>query len=100
MSVLNIALDSVAALPAMPGNPPPAAPPGVAGPINQIMGYVKWGVLVVIVAAGFIGAGAVAGGRVFGNHGASKMGVSILLSALGGAVLYVGIYAVLTAVAG
>lgn len=100
MSVLHSVFDSVSALPAMPGNPPPAAPPGVAGPISQIMGYVKWGVLVVIIAAGFIGAGAVAGGRIFGNAGASKTGVSILMSAVGGAVLYVGIYAVLSAVAG
>ncbi|MBT8226952.1 MAG: hypothetical protein HKP61_15910 [Dactylosporangium sp.] len=81
-------------------NPPPQAPPDVEDPINQLMAYVKWGVLVVIVVAGFVGSGAVAGGRIFAHHGASKIGVGILLSALAGAVLYVGIYAIITSVTG
>jgi hypothetical protein len=81
-------------------NPPAEAPPGVSDPTNQLLGYVKWGVLLVIVAAGFVGAGAIAGGRVFAHHGASKIGISILLSAVAGAVLYAGIYAVITSVTG
>jgi hypothetical protein len=80
-------------------NPPPAAPPDVTNPVETLLGYVKWGVLVVIVTAGFVGAGAVAGGRVFAHHGASKVGIGILLSALAGAVLYVGIYAIITSIA-
>ena len=81
-------------------NPAPKAPPGVDTPVNMLMAYVKWGVLVVIISAGFVGAGAVAGGRIFAHHGASKIGVGILLAALAGAVLYVGIYAVITSVTG
>ena len=80
-------------------NPPASAPPGVSGPVEQLIGYVKWGVLVVIVAAGFVGAGAVAGGRILAHHGASKVGIGILLAALAGAVLYVGIYAIIGSIA-
>jgi len=76
------------------------APPGVSDPINQLLSYVKWGVLVIIVAAGFVGAGAIAGGRILAHHGASKVGVGILLAALAGAVTYVGIYAIITSVTG
>ncbi len=81
-----------------PPNPAPQPIPGVDGPVATLMGYLKWGVLVVIIASGFIGAGAIAGGRIFANHGASKIGVTILMSALAGAVVYVGIYAVITSV--
>ncbi|MFI5934078.1 hypothetical protein [Actinoplanes sp. NPDC051494] len=84
----------------VPGNPDPSPPPGVSGPVETLMSYVKWGVLVVIITAGFVGAGAVAGGRLFANHGASRTGLAILLSALAGAVLYAGVYALITAVAG
>ena len=71
----------------------------MSGPVEQLIGYVKWGVLVVIVAAGFVGAGAVAGGRILAHHGASKVGIGILLAALAGAVLYVGIYAIIGSIA-
>ena len=81
-----------------PPNPAPQPIPGVDGPVATLMSYLKWGVLVVIISAGFVGAGAIAGGRIFANHGASKVGVTILMSALAGAVVYVGIYAVITSV--
>ena len=81
-----------------PPNPAPQPIPGVDGPVATLMGYLKWGVLVVIIAAGFVGAGTIAGGRIFANHGASKIGVTILMSSLAGAVVYVGIYAVITSV--
>lgn len=80
-------------------NPSPAAPPGVAGKASDVISYVKWGVLLVIVIAAFVGVGAVAGGRVFGHHGASRVGMSMLISAVIAAVLYAGIYAFITATA-
>ncbi|GAA2865791.1 hypothetical protein Acy02nite_12830 [Actinoplanes cyaneus] len=100
MSVLHSVLDQLSSLPLAdtPDNPAPKAPPGAEKPINQLMGYLKWGVLAVIIAAGFVGAGAIAGGRIFANHGASKVGVGILLSALGGAVVFVGVYSIITAI--
>ena len=80
-------------------NPNPIPPPG-AQQITNVLGYVKWGVLLVIIIAAFVGVGSVAGGRVFAHHGASRVGVSILVSAVMAAVLYVGIYAFLTSITG
>ena len=45
-------------------------------------------------------AGLEPGGRVFAHHGASRVGVSILVSSIIAAVLYVGIYAFLTSITG
>lgn len=81
-------------------NPAPQAPPGVSGQMADIVGYVKWGVLLVIIVAAFVGVGSVAGGRVFAHHGASRVGVSILISSVIAAVLYVGIYKFLTSITG
>lgn len=80
-------------------NPGAAAPPGVSAKASDIVAYVKWGVLIVIVIAAFVGVGAVAGGRVFAHHGASRVGMSMLISAVIAAVLYAGIYAFITATA-
>ena len=81
-------------------NPPAAPPPGAVGPVTSIISYVKWGVLAVIFIAGFVGAGALAGGRIVGNHGASKVGVSMLVGAAAAMVVYVAIYAFLTGFGG
>lgn len=45
-------------------NPAPMAPPGIQGSVSNIVAYVKWGVLLVIMLVGFISAGAVAGVRI------------------------------------
>ncbi len=81
-------------------DPAPKAPPGIDTQVQDLLGYVKWGVLVVIIMAAFAGVGAVAGGRVFSHHGASKIGVSILVSAVISAVLYVGIYSFIASITG
>ncbi len=88
------------AIAAIVPNPSPKAPAGIGGQMADILGYVKWGVLLVIIIAAFVGVGSVAGGRVFAHHGASRVGVSILVSAVMAAVLYVGIYAFLTSITG
>jgi hypothetical protein len=77
-------------------NPDAKPPAGVSQPVTDIISYVKWGVLIVIFISALAGVGALAGGRVFGNHGASKVGVSMLLTAVGALVVYVGLYAFLT----
>lgn len=38
-------------------NPPPAPPPGMSGPVNTILGWGKWGVLIAGVAGLLICAG-------------------------------------------
>ncbi|GAA5188488.1 hypothetical protein GCM10023322_39300 [Rugosimonospora acidiphila] len=87
----------VVAAPAVP-NPKASVPPGVDKPLEQLLAYVKWGVLFIIIAAAFVGTAAIAGGRALAHHGSSKIGTTILMSAFGGAVLYVGIYALITSV--
>lgn len=81
-------------------NPSPKAPPGIADQIASVVGFVKWGVLVVIIVTAFVGVGAIAGGRVFSHHSASKVGVSILVSAVVASVLYVGIHSFVTSITG
>lgn len=81
-------------------NPGPLAPPGVSGSVSNIVAYVKWGVLLVIILVGFIGAGAVAGGRIFSHHGSSKTGQGMIVASVLAAILYAGIYAFLTSVTG
>jgi len=45
-------------------NPAPAAPPGLAGPMNTILGWGKWSVLVCGVAGVLISAGKMALGHL------------------------------------
>ncbi len=82
------------------GNPAPQAPAGIGAKANQIMGIVKWGALFVIIAAGFIGAGATAAGHFLSNQRSSQVGIKVLIGAVAAAVLYAGIYAFLTGVTG
>lgn len=98
--VLDALIQVTAAIVAAVPNPDPQPPPGVSGQMGDILGYVKWGVLLVIIVAAFVGVGSVAGGRVFAHHGASRVGVSILVSSVIASVLYVGIYAFLTSITG
>ncbi len=82
------------------GNPAPVAPAGVGAKAANIMAIVKWGALFVIIAAGFIGAGALAAGHFLSNQRSSQVGIKILIGAVSAAVLYAGIYAFLTGVTG
>jgi hypothetical protein len=77
-------------------NPPARPPDGVSQPVTSIISYLKWGVLIVILISALAGVGALAGGRVFGNHGASKVGVSMLVTSVMALVVYVGLYAFLS----
>ena len=102
MSISTVALDLMqSALLSVPMdmNPKPKPPPGLNGVDSTLMGIVKWGALIVIVAVGFIGAGAVAGGHVLGHHKSSQTGIRMLLGAVAGAVIYAVIYAFLTSIA-
>jgi hypothetical protein len=77
-------------------NPAPVAPPGMEKPTETILAYIKWIVGAIVIAAVFIGAGAIAGGKFLHNHGASRVGVGILLSAVTGVVLLGGGYALIS----
>ena len=53
----------------------PKAPPGAVDPVNEITGYVMWGVIILFGFGVLIGVGAIVGGRIFSMAHASKVGV-------------------------
>jgi hypothetical protein len=67
MSLLTAAADLLAAVP----NPPPKAPPGMAGPADQLLSWLKWTGLV----AGVVGLGMCAIMMILGRRNRSNMAV-------------------------
>lgn len=76
-------------------NPAPKAPAGASAAASTIMAIIKWGSLSVIIAGGFVGSGALVGGKIFGHHKSASMGQSILLVAVCAAVVWGMIFAFL-----
>ncbi len=66
----------------------PKAPPGATGPVNEITGYVVWGVIILFGLALIIGLGAIVAGRIFSMPHASKVGVISLVVVFVAAVAY------------
>ncbi len=69
----------------------PKAPPGAQVHVDDIMGYVLWGVLILFTLGVVISIAAVVGGRVFGMPHASKAGVvglvMVFIAAIGYLIL-------------
>lgn len=65
----------------------PKPPPGAAK-IKGIVAYIKWGAGIALLVAFFVGLIVWAGGRWVDHHRAGKIGVIMMLCALGGAILY------------
>lgn len=65
----------------------PKAPPGAQKYIDDVTGYVQWGVLTIFTVGVIIAIGAVAAGRMFAMPHASKVGiisgVVVFLAAIG-----------------
>ncbi|WP_460838061.1 hypothetical protein [Nocardioides marmoraquaticus] len=66
----------------------PKAPPGATQPVNEITGYVVWGVIILFGLALIIGLGAIVAGRIFSMPHASKVGVISLVVVFVAAVAY------------
>jgi len=66
----------------------PKAPPGATQPVNEITGYVVWGVIILFSLALIIGLGAIVAGRIFSMPHASKVGVISLVVVFVAAVAY------------
>lgn len=68
-------------------NPSPTAPPG-SEKILEIIGYIKWGAGLALVAGFFAGVLVFAGGRWVDHHRAGRIGTVMILASLAGALLY------------
>lgn len=77
----------------------PKAPPGAAK-IKGIVAYIKWGAGIALLVAFFAGLIVWAGGRWVDHHRAGKIGVIMMLCALGGAILYAIGYSLINSFAG
>lgn len=78
----------------------PQAPPGMGNWDEQILGWVKWGTLALIVVAGFVSIGAIVLSRIFAHPHGSRMGAMGLAMTVLCAVLFVTIYAIITGITG
>ena len=76
------------------------APTGIAQYTDLLMGWVKYGVAAVIIAAGFISVGAIVIGRMGSMGRAAQMGTSGLVYTVLAAIGYVTIYGILWAIVG
>jgi hypothetical protein len=68
-------------------NPPPVAPPG-AEKITQVVGYIKWGAGLALLAGFFAGVLVFAGGRWIDHHRAGRVGSTMIIASLFGGLLY------------
>ncbi|WP_017975791.1 hypothetical protein [Actinopolyspora halophila] len=80
-------------------NPGPEAPPG-ADAILGVVSNIKWGAGVALLVGFFVGVLVWAGGRWVDHHRAGKVGVVMMLCALGGGILYGIGYQLITHFAG
>jgi len=77
-----------------------SAPTGVEPYVNDILGWVKYGVIAIIIGAGFATSGALIVGK-FGQMGrAAQLGASGLFWTVIGAIAFVTIYAILNGIVG
>lgn len=78
----------------------PKAPPGAEAPVNEITGYVVWGVILLFGLSLIIGLGAIVAGRIFAMPHASKVGVISLVVVFASAVAYLVLPGMLDAILG
>lgn len=78
-----------------------AAPPdGVAAYAEEILGWVKYGVIVIIIGTGFASVGAMIVGKLSSNGRAAQVGSGGLFWSVLGAIAFVVIYGVLNGIVG
>ena len=78
----------------------PQAPPGLDTWDDQILGWVKWGTLALILISGFVSIGAIVLSRVFAHPHGSRMGAMGLAITVLCAIMFVAIYAIVTGITG
>lgn len=88
------------ALMVLAGGVCPKAPPGVQQYQDQILSWVKWGVLAVIALMFFASVGMLVWGRATHHPKGARLGFDGLMICLVGAVIYVVGYGVVSAITG
>ena len=82
------------------GNVCAAPPAGVEPYVKDILGWVKYGVIAIIIGAGFASVGAMIVGKLGSMGRAAQVGASGLFWSVLGAVAFVVIYGVLDGIVG
>lgn len=78
----------------------PEAPPGTQPFMDDVTGWVKWGVLALIVIAAVVSIGSILAGRIFSHPHASRYGAIGLVVTVVAAILYVVIPGMLSSITG
>jgi hypothetical protein len=78
----------------------PQAPPGMQTWADQILAWVKWGVLAVLAISFFVSVGMLIWGRVTHHPKGARLGFDGLMICLVGAILYVVGYVIITSITG
>ena len=78
----------------------PAAPPGMQSYQDQVVGWVKWGVIAIIIITALVSLGAIGIGKIFAMPPASSRGAIGLAVAVIMAILFVTILGVISGVIG
>lgn len=82
------------------GNVCAKAPDGVAPYVQDVLGWVKYGVIAIIIGCGFASTGAMIVGKIGSMGRAAQIGASGLFWTVIGAIAFVVIYGVLNGIIG
>ncbi len=78
----------------------PKSPPGVQRYSNEILSWVKWGVLAILAISFFASIGMLIWGRVTHHPRGARLGFDGLMICLVGAIIYVVGYVIITSITG
>jgi len=100
IAALNLAIGLAPSPAPAPGEICPQAPPGMQPFADQVTGWVKWGVLVLIVIAALVSIAAILVGRVFAHPHAARQGAMGLAGTVMCSFLSVAILGILASITG
>lgn len=78
----------------------PVAPPGLQVYSDQVLGWVKWGVLAVLAISFFASVGMLVWGRVTHHPKGARLGFDGIMICLVGAILYVVGFVIISSITG
>jgi hypothetical protein len=78
----------------------PKAPPGVQMWSDQVLAWVKWGVLAILAISFFVSVGMLIWGRVTHHPKGARLGFDGLMICIVGAIIYVVGYVIISSITG